>query len=133
MQEFRTDAIIKADAARDILHIGADLFAQIRHFIDEGDLGRQKRIGGIFDEFGCAATREEKWRLIEIERAIDFTHHFACALCFSADHNAVRPLEIRDSGTFAQEFRIGDNRKVQIGTGFANDLFDFITRAHRHS
>ncbi len=49
MQEFRPDAIVHADAARHVLDIGADFLAEIGHFVDEGDLGREKGVGGVFD------------------------------------------------------------------------------------
>ena len=57
MQELRADAVVEPDAARDILHVGADLFAQIRDLVDEGDLGGEKRIGRVFDQFGGAPRR----------------------------------------------------------------------------
>ncbi len=55
MQEFGADAVVEPDAARDLLHIGADLFREIRYFVDEGDLGRKKGVGGVFDQFGVCA------------------------------------------------------------------------------
>src|SRR3546814_5806742 len=60
MEEFGADAIVEADAARDVLHIGADLLAEIRDFVDEGDLHREKGVGGIFDEFGGPAGGAER-------------------------------------------------------------------------
>ncbi|MCY1238973.1 hypothetical protein D9M68_664340 [compost metagenome] len=55
MQELRADAAIEADAAGDVLDIGADLFAEVGHLVDEGDLHRQEGIAGILDQFGGAA------------------------------------------------------------------------------
>jgi hypothetical protein len=46
VQEFGTDAVVETDTARNVLNIGANLLAQISDFVDETDLGRQKRIGG---------------------------------------------------------------------------------------
>ena len=59
MQEFAADAAVQADAARDILDVGADLLAEIGHLVDEGDLGGEKGVGGIFDQFGGFAAGEE--------------------------------------------------------------------------
>jgi len=42
VQEFRADPPVQPDAARHILNIGAHFFAEIRHLVDEGDLGREK-------------------------------------------------------------------------------------------
>src|SRR3546814_2145853 len=63
MQELGTDAIIQANAPRHVLHVSPHLFAQIGNLIDESDLGRQKRIGGIFGEFGAPAGHHDQRRL----------------------------------------------------------------------
>src|SRR4029079_17812260 len=44
MEEFRADAVVEAHAAGDVLDVGAGLFAQVGHLVDEGDLGREKRV-----------------------------------------------------------------------------------------
>ncbi len=67
MQEFAADAIVEADAARHVLHIGADLLGKIGDLVDEGDLGRKKCIGGIFDQFGRPSLGHHDRRAIEIE------------------------------------------------------------------
>ena len=50
MQELAADAVVEADAARDLLDIGADALAQVRDLVDEGDLGREEGVAGIFDQ-----------------------------------------------------------------------------------
>ena len=50
MKEFRADAVVEPDAARDCLHVGADFFGKIRHLVDEGDLGGEKRVRGVLDQ-----------------------------------------------------------------------------------
>src|SRR3546814_15830059 len=77
MEECGADAIVEADAARDVLHFGAYLLAEIRDFVDEGDLHREKGVGGIFDEFGGPAGGEEQRRAVEVERTIERRHHRA--------------------------------------------------------
>ena len=57
MQELRADAVVEADAARDLLHVGADLLAQIGDLVDEGDLGGEKRVGGVFGQLRRAPRR----------------------------------------------------------------------------
>ena len=66
MQEFGADAVVEADAAGDFLDIGADLLAQIGDLVDEGDLGREKRVRGIFDQLGGPAIREQQRRFVEL-------------------------------------------------------------------
>ena len=62
MQELRADAIVEPDAARDLLHVGADFLAQIGDLVDEGDLGREEGVGGIFDQLGGAPVGEQDRR-----------------------------------------------------------------------
>ena len=54
MQEFAADAVVEADAARHVLHVGADLLAQVGDLVDEGDLGGEEGVGGVFDQLGGA-------------------------------------------------------------------------------
>ena len=88
--------------------------AQIGHLVDEGDLGREEGVGGVFDQLRGAAAGEQHRRLVEVERPVDFGHHVAGALVLGADDDAVGPLEILDRRTFAQEFRIGHDREIGI-------------------
>ena len=62
MQEFAADAVVETDAARDLLHVGADLFAEIGDFVDESDLGREERVGGVFYELCGAPSRVQDRR-----------------------------------------------------------------------
>src|SRR5262245_17468612 len=39
VQELAADAAIEADAAGDVVHVGADLLADVGDLVDEGDLG----------------------------------------------------------------------------------------------
>ena len=57
MQELRADAVVEPDAARDLLHVGADLFGEVGDLVDEGDLGREERVGGVFDQLRGAPRR----------------------------------------------------------------------------
>ena len=55
MQELPADAAVEADAAGDVLHVGADRLAEIGHLVDEGDLGREEGVGGVLDQLGRLA------------------------------------------------------------------------------
>ena len=115
MQELAADAVVQADAARHLLHVGADLLAEVGDLVDEGDLHGQKGVGGVFDQFGGAPVGEQDRRLVEIERAVELGHHRPGALVVEADDHAVRPLEVLDRRAFAQELRVGDHRDVGVG------------------
>ena len=55
VQEFRTDPIVEPNAARDFLHVGADLLGEIGDLVDEGYLGGKEGVGGIFCQLGRAS------------------------------------------------------------------------------
>ena len=65
MQEFRADPVVKTDAARDFLDVGANLFGKIGHLVDEGDLGGEEGVGRVFDQLGGPPGREHQRRPIE--------------------------------------------------------------------
>ena len=52
MQELGPDAIVEADAARDVLDVGIDRLAQVGDLVDEADLDRQEGVRGIFRQLG---------------------------------------------------------------------------------
>ena len=132
MEEFPADAVVEADAARHVLHVGADLLAQVRHLVDEGDLDRQEGVGGVLDQLGRAPLGEQHRRLVEEERPVELAHHFAGFLAIGADDDAVGPLEVVDRCAFAQEFGVGDNGEFAFGPGLADDVLDLIAGADRH-
>ena len=57
MQELAPDAVVEADAAGDLLYVGANLLAQVGNFVDEGDLGRQKCVRRVLGQLGGAPAR----------------------------------------------------------------------------
>ena len=77
MEKLAADAIVEADAARHVLHIGAGAFAQISNFVDEGDLRGEKGVRRIFRQFGGAPRGEQDRRLVEIKRSVDLAHDLA--------------------------------------------------------
>ena len=89
----------------------------IGHLVDEGDLGGEKGVGGVFDQLAGFAAGEQDRRFVEIERAIDFAHHVARPFGVAAHHHAVGTAEILDRRAFAQEFRIGRHVEQRIGAG----------------
>jgi hypothetical protein len=106
MQEFRADTVVQADAARHFLHVGADLFGEIRDLVDEGDLGGEEGVGRVFDQFRRPPLGEHQRRLVERQRPIDVAEHLPSALVGGADHNAVGKFEVADRRALAQEFGI---------------------------
>ena len=115
MQKLAADAVVEADAAGDLLHVGADLFGEIGDLVDEGDLGGEEGVGRVFDQLRRAPLGEQDRRPVEIERPVELAHHVARALVGAADHDAIGMLEVADGGALAQELRIGDHREVGFG------------------
>ena len=132
MQEFRADPPVEPDTARDLVNVGADLLAQVRNLVDEGDLGRQEGVGGILDQFGCFPAREKDRGLDQVQGPVQFAHHVARARAAGADHDPVRPHEIVDCRAFAQELRVGRHIEVRVGIGLADNRLDLPPGAHRH-
>ena len=124
MQELPPDAAVEADAARHVVHVGADPLAQVRHLVDEGDLHRQEGVGGVLGQLGGLDAGEHDRRLDQVERAVELPQHVACAVALGADHHAVGPHEVADGVALAQELRIGGDVEVEIGTRAAHDLGD---------
>ena len=132
MQELRADPVIEANPTGHILNVGPYPLGQIRHLVDEGDLGREEGIGRVFDELGRAAAGVENGPSVEIEWPIDLGHHLACPFIIGADHDAIGMLEVLNGGTLAEEFRIGHDGDVGIRPHFMDDARDLVAGAHRH-
>ena len=105
---------------------------KIGDLVDEGDLGGEEGVGGVFDQFRGAPGGEHQRRLVERQRPVDFADHLARALVRGADHDAVGKLEIADRRALAQEFRIGGDRDVGGRIGFADHPLDLVAGADRH-
>jgi hypothetical protein len=107
-------------------------FRQIRDLVDEGDLGGEEGVGGVFDQLCGAPRGEHQGRLVERQRPVDVTEHFARTVIRGADDDSVRKFEIADRGTFPQEFRIGRDHHVGGRVGFKDQPLDFVAGADRH-
>ena len=71
-------------------------------------------------------------RGVQIKRPVQFGQHRARPRVVGADHDAVRMLEVLDGGALAQEFRIGDDLHLRVGTLLAQDALDLVAGADRH-
>ena len=105
--ELAADALVEPHATRDVMDIGAHLLAQIRHLIDERDLGREKCIGRVFGELRCFDTGEYHRRLDQEQGTVQVAHERPRPLGIGAHDDAVGPHEIADRRALAQELRVG--------------------------
>ena len=89
VQELGPDAVVEADAARDVLDVGVDRLAQVGDLVDEADLDREEGVGGIFGQLGGPPAGEQDRRLVEEQRPVDFAQHLARLLVLGADDDPV--------------------------------------------
>ncbi len=130
VQKFAADAIVETDAARYLMHIGADLFTQIGDLINEGDLGSKEGIGRVFNELGGAPADIDDRRRVEVEGPVDCGEDRPRLGVVAADHNAIGMLEILDRSAFTQEFRIRDDRDPGVGTLLAQNILNLVAGSH---
>ena len=68
MQEFLAGAVVEPDAVSDVLHVRPHRLVQISNLVDQGGLGREEGVGGVFDQLASAAADEQDRRFVEVER-----------------------------------------------------------------
>ena len=92
---------------RQFADIAADLLAKIGHLVDEGDLGGEKRVGGVFDQLRCPALRDDDGRLLCLKRdAIKRSQDLPGELVLDTDDDSVGLRKSSDGDAFAQEFGV---------------------------
>ena len=114
------------------MHVGTDLFAQIGHLVDVGDLHRKKGVARIFDQLRRLKAGHQDRGLEKVERPVEGTEHILRTRGLGPDDHAVGPHEIADGGAFAKKLRIGCHVEIGIGAGIPDDGFDLAARSHRH-
>ena len=132
MQELGADAVVEADAARHLLHVAADLLAQVGDLVDEGDLHRQEGVGRVFGQLGIFQRGDEDRRLAQVERTVETAQRGFRPLVLGADNHPVGTHEVLDGRAFAQEFRVGGDGEVDARPLFADDLGDLAAGADDH-
>ena len=132
MQKLAADAAVEADALGHVLDIGADPLAQIGDLVDERDLGREKGVGRVFDQFRGLDVGEQHRRFEQIERTVERPHHRAGALAVGADHHPVGAHEILDRRAFAQKFGVGGDVEPAWRPHPPQDLGNLAPGADRH-
>ena len=70
--------------------------------------------------------------MVEVERAVEFTHHRGGLGVVSPDDDAVGPLEVGDRRALTQEFGVRGNRDGDPGPLVADDALDLVAGADRH-
>src|SRR5207248_1950871 len=104
----RTDAWIHAEPGGDLGDICTDHLAKIGNHVNERDLHRQERVGGMLDDFSGAQTGDQDG---SIERSVDFLKDRFSACGFNPTNHPVGIEEVFDRNSFLKEFRVGGDIK----------------------
>ena len=133
MQELRANAVIQAHRLGHHLDVRADPLAEVRHFIDEGDLGRQEGVGGVFDHLGRGDVREDEGGFDQVEGAVEVAHDRFRLGTVGADDDTVRPHEVFHGRSFTEEFGVGHDVKAGGRRGMPrNQVTQPLPGSHRH-
>ena len=65
------DAVVAAHAARHVVDVAADPLADVGHLVDEAHLGREERVGGVFDQLGRNQVGTDKLDAVLGEGAVE--------------------------------------------------------------
>ncbi len=128
-QKALADARVGADAAANIVNVGADLLADIGNFVHKGDLGGQHRVGRILGELGAAAVHHDNGIPRADKRLVEGRHDLGGLLAARPNHHAFGVLKIFDGGPFPEKLGVGHHIK-QVGVHiFADRLFHAVAGA----
>src|SRR4030095_13534990 len=133
MKKFCTNASIQPHRSGHIVDIRSHFFAQVCHFVDEGNLGCEKGIRGILGQLRCFRIRYNKRSLYEIERSVDVLNDRRCLLAVSPNNDSIRAHEILNCRSFAEEFWIGNYVEPHpMRLSFFNEFPYSFARTNRH-
>ena len=109
MQKLGADPLVEPHGPGHVMDVGSDFLAQVGHLVDKGDLGRQKGIAGILDEFGRLQAGDHKRRLIQVEGAIDVLDDSCRPFTIRPDHHPIGAHEVFHRGALPQKLGIGNH------------------------
>ena len=136
INELVADAAVGTDAVAHVTHISAHAFADGGDLVDEGDLGGQHAVGGVFGHLGAADAHDDHLVTGTGKGRVQFAHDASGLVRRGADDHAVRLHEVGDGVAFLQEFGVGDHLKVEIpaagGQLFGDDGAHAVGSTHRH-
>jgi len=125
MEEFGANPAVHAHGFCDGLNVGADGLADVGDLVDEGDLGGQEGVAGIFDQFGSFDVGKDEGCFDEIEGAVDLFHNLTGAVGLGADDDPVGAHKVADGAAFPEKFGVGDDVKGDfLGLVGRDDLPD---------
>ncbi|MNR03567.1 hypothetical protein D3C85_1194650 [compost metagenome] len=132
----RTDARITADAAAHLFYVDIEWRAESRHFIDERNLGRQKRIGRVLAELCRTYADAQQAFMVAQKWRIQATQNLASHRVVTADDDPIRTHEVIDRRSFLEKLRVTRHRDPEwlatlVQTGI-DQLCNLLASTHRH-
>src|ERR1051326_545949 len=112
MKKLRSDSPIHSNGPGHFMHIAPDLLTKIGNLVNERNLGGQKSVGGIFNQFRPFKGGDHKWSLNQIKRSVKIAHDLYCPLIVSANNHAIRSHKVTNRGAFPEKLRIRDYAEV---------------------
>src|SRR4051794_9862028 len=100
------DAFIEANSPGHVTDAGIDLLAEFSHLVDIGDLGGEKSVRGILDQFGRPSIVQQNAFLLDADAAIEFRQARGSEIALRTDNDAVGLEKIVHGTTGPQELRI---------------------------
>ena len=119
------------NALANFVDIRTNLLADVRHLVDETDLGGQHAVGCILDHLGTFNTHHNKRLLGSQERLVQFLHQFRCGGIVNTHDHAIGFGEVVYGSALLQEFRVGSDAEASGGFG-GNPAGDFAIGTHRN-
>src|SRR5256884_6845812 len=107
-----TDPGVEADAPGHGRYVDAEFLAQVGHHVDERDLGREKAVGRLLDQFGGRDARRDD-RTVEVG-LVEVEQQRSRAVGIGADDDPVRLQEVADRRALAEEFRIAGDIELML-------------------
>ena len=136
IDELVADAAVRTDAVTHVAHVGAHTLADGGDLVDEGDLGGQHAVGGVFGHFSAADAHDDQFVTGTGKGRVQFAHGGGGLVRRGADDHAVRLHEVGDGVAFLQELGVGDHLEVEILAAgsqfFGDDGAHTVGSAHRH-
>ena len=78
------------NALSNFVDIRTNSFADVCHFVDEADLGRQHAVGGILDHLRAFDAYGDEWFFSSQERFVKFEQHICGGWIVNADNDTIR-------------------------------------------
>jgi hypothetical protein len=101
-----TDAFIEANSPGHVTDAGIDLLAEFSHLVDIGDLGGEKSVCGILDQFGRPSVGQQNAFLLDADAAIELRQVCGGEIALRIDNDAVGLEKILHGATGPQELGI---------------------------